>query len=187
MLIWIKALSNPIDYIETTIRRPVYFGEEVKVPAPLHQHARVPASLSPMRHRIVLCATGLALLTGGVAQAAATGAGACADYKPGQAAATRLQGVNRQRLAAAEALVAPGFASRQAVSGLAILADYQEEMEKVHPDRNVAAQYLATAATIPVTLDLLTAVNRTLCVAASAATARAVATAAETARVEMAR
>jgi hypothetical protein len=112
---------------------------------------------------------------------------ACSDYRPDVPARQRLQDGNRLRLEAAQALMTPGFGARGRVSGLILLADYQEEMERLRPDREAAALYLASASTVPVTLGMLQAVNSTLCVAASPATAQAISTLAEAARVEMAR
>ncbi|OJY72285.1 MAG: hypothetical protein BGP12_12120 [Rhodospirillales bacterium 70-18] len=112
----------------------------------------------------------------------------CADYRPGALGARqRLEGENLTRLQATQAFLAPGFAAGQSRTGIAMLADYQEEMDRPHPDREAAAAYLATASTVHITLDVVGMVNRTLCVAAGQATAQAIATAAEAARAEMAR
>lgn len=111
----------------------------------------------------------------------------CNDYQPQGSAARRLQAGNRGRLVAAQAILAPGFSAGRAEDGLQLLADYQEEMERVKPDVSAAAVYLASVSTVPVTLPLLQALNSTLCIAASARTAEAIAVLAEATRQEMSR
>lgn len=144
-----------------------------------------------MRFGIVV--TALGLVTGAiaaVAQPARTGVttdAACSTFEPHLTAAQRLQGSNRSRLLAVQAMLAPGFSPGSAEDGLHMLADYQEEMERVQPDATAAAVYLASVSTVPVTLRLLQAVNATLCVAASQRTATTVAALAEATRKDMAR
>jgi len=118
---------------------------------------------------------------------AQAGAPRCDDYRTGLTARQRLEGSNGERLRAAEALLAPGFRSGASRSGRALLAEYQAEMERAHPDIPSAALYLASASTIPISLGTVAAVNSTLCVAAGTATATAIATQAEAARREMSR
>lgn len=109
----------------------------------------------------------------------------CASYRPGEAPRLRLVGESRARLLAAQAVLAPGFTERSAVTGLAILAEYQAEMERERADNTVAAIYLATVSTRPVTVGLIHAVNSALCVAATAAAAEEIAGIAEPAREAM--
>lgn len=94
----------------------------------------------------------------------------CTDFLRGRMTAEeRFEGNNLRRLNAAENFLAPGFDPGQARTGLYLLADYQEELEKQNPDTNVAGIYLALLTTRPVTEQLVTRLNSLLCVSASAA------------------
>lgn len=90
----------------------------------------------------------------------------------------RLSGANRERLAAAQRLVAPGLGDTRAVSGLSLLGGYQEELEKPRTDVTMAALYLATASGVPVTPALVGQVNGLLCVSTTARRAEEIAAAA---------
>lgn len=136
---------------------------------------------------VIVPAVGLAqTVAGHVTQVSSRASAGCTDYRLNQTALQRLQADNLQRLQAAQSLVAPGFVTHRR-DGLRLLAEYQEEMERMVPNRNTAAAYLAAASTVPVTLSLVQALNTTLCVAASLATAEAVVTQAEALRIEMSR
>ena len=63
----------------------------------------------------------------------------CGDYQPGMRDAARLSGRNRDRLAAAQAVLAPGFQAAQARTGLMLLANYQAELEASRPNGMLAA------------------------------------------------
>ena len=112
----------------------------------------------------------------------------CAGHRLGTLnSAARRTGQNLARLRAAQAELAPGFASGSATTGVDLLAAYQEELEKPRPDRAVAASYLAVASAVPVTLARVRDVNALLCVSTTAAAARAIATEAEAERLQMSR
>lgn len=100
--------------------------------------------------------------------------------------ANRLTGANRERLAVAQLMLAPGLGSTRAISGLSLLGGYQEEMEKRRPDVTSAAMYLATASGVPVTPELVGRTNALLCVTTTATRVRAIAAAAEEARLALA-
>lgn len=100
----------------------------------------------------------------------------CAKYRFGTLnAEARLADPNRQRLLAAQAALAPGFNAGKAADGIALLANYQSEMETSRPDRVLAATYLAVASAIPIDLKVIDRVNSLLCVSASPAVAKGVA------------
>jgi hypothetical protein len=82
--------------------------------------------------------------------------------------AVRMTGRNRERLEAAQRLVAPGLGPTRAVSGLSLLGGYQEEMGRARPDLATAATYLATASAVPLTTELVAQVNGFLCVTTTA-------------------
>lgn len=140
----------------------------------------------------VLRSTASAVLpqVGSIASSAETRAAAlgsdCSDYRPESLAHLRMQGSNRARLGAAQALLAPGFAAEGKVSGLSLLAEYQTEAERLRSDQSSAALYLASVSTRPVTVALIQAVNSALGVASSQGVAAAIAATAEAARIEMA-
>jgi hypothetical protein len=71
------------------------------------------------------------------------------------------------------------------ISGLSLLGGYQEELQKPRPDLPSAAMYLATASAVPVTPELVRQANALLCVTTTAERARAIASAAEEARLVM--
>jgi len=119
-----------------------------------------------------------------VVSAAALG-GDCSVYRPESSTQLRMQGSNRARLSAAQALLAPDFADEGKVSGLSLLAEYQKEMERLRPDHNSTALYMASVSTRPVTVALIQAVNATLCVACSLGVAEAITATAEPVRIEM--
>lgn len=153
-----------------------------------HAASALSSSAIVSRLRFVLAAVAAGAVAGCAPAAVPVSAGVaadCAGYRPGQAPALRMGGENRARLVSAQALLAPGFTSSGAVTGLAILAEYQAEMDRPQPDRMTAALYLATLSTRPVTVGLIDEVNRTLCVATSAAAASDMAASAEQARREM--
>ncbi len=112
----------------------------------------------------------------------------CAGHRLGTLSpAARRTGQNLARLRAAQAELAPGFASGSATTGVDLLAAYQEELEKSRPDRAAAASYLAVASAVPITLARVRDVNALLCVSTTAAAARAIATEAEAERLQMSR
>ncbi len=80
----------------------------------------------------------------------------------------RMSGANRERLKAAERLVAPGLAETRSISGLSLLGGYQEEMERPRPDVATAATYLATVSAIVITPEVVGQVNGLLCVTTTA-------------------
>ena len=105
----------------------------------------------------------------------------CGDYKLGQMnEAERLTGQNLARLRAAEAELAPGFEAQTVQTGLYLLADYQQELEKRHPDGALAASYLAMASAVPITQARYRQVNALLCVSAAPVLARTIRAQAET-------
>lgn len=101
------------------------------------------------------------------------------------APAARMAGRNRERLEAAQRLVAPGLGPTRAVSGLSLLGGYQEEMERARPDLATAATYLATASSVPLTTELVAQVNGLLCVTTTARRASDIAVTATTTLREM--
>ena len=80
----------------------------------------------------------------------------------------RMSGRNRERLEAAQALVAPGLGRTRAISGLSLLGGYQEEMQRARPDVATAAAYLATASAVPLAVETIGQVNGLLCVTTTA-------------------
>ncbi len=112
----------------------------------------------------------------------------CADYRLGALSEQeRMHGTNLMRLRAAENELAPGFAPGSATTGLRLLADYQEELGKAHPDVSVAASYLAQVSTVPITATRYLRVNALLCVSTTRALAQKIETGAEAQRERMAR
>jgi hypothetical protein len=114
--------------------------------------------------------------------------GWCADHRLATLTLKqRFEGRNLARLRAAEAELAPGFVAGKATTGLHLLAAYQEELEKRHPDAAVAASYLALASTVPITAGRYRQVNALLCVSTTRALARSIEAEAEAQRRQMAR
>ncbi len=114
--------------------------------------------------------------------------GWCAGYRFGQlSSAERLADPNRRRLLAAQSVLAPTFAAGKAKDGIALLANYQTEMESVRPDRVLAATYLALTSAQPINAKLVERVNGLLCVSASAKAAQGVAVIADAEWREMSR
>lgn len=112
----------------------------------------------------------------------------CADFRLGQLSdEQRLSGKNLTRLKAAQAEVAPGFLAGRARTGLVLLADYQQESEKRHPDSSLLAMYLAMASAGPLTIEHVQRVNALLCVSMTRAYARSLVAGAEAARRQMAK
>lgn len=99
----------------------------------------------------------------------------------------RLKGANLQRLRAAQAELAPGFAAGGARTGLDLLAGYQEQLERARPDTVLAANYLALVSTVPITLGTLRTVNALLCVSTTRAAAAHIVAAAEAVRQKLER
>lgn len=100
----------------------------------------------------------------------------CDDYEIGRLSDTaRMSGTNRERLVAAERLVAPGLVASDAISGLSLLGGYQEELERARPDLTTAATYLATASAVAITPELVGQVNGLLCVSTTAGRAERIA------------
>jgi hypothetical protein len=97
----------------------------------------------------------------------------------------RMSGPNRERLEAAQRVVAPGLGRSRAISGLSLLGGYQEEMQRVRPDVTAAAIYLATASAEPVTPELVAHVNGLLCVTTTSRRAAEIAALAAASRREM--
>ena len=79
----------------------------------------------------------------------------------------RMAGQNLELLKAAQIYLAPDFDPGRESTGLYLIADYQEEIEKVRPDATLLGAYLALAATRSVTGDMVTRVNSILCVTAT--------------------
>ena len=92
----------------------------------------------------------------------------------------RMSGRNRERLEAAQRVVAPSVADSRSISGLSLLGGYQEEMQRPRPDTATAAAYLAAASGNRPSFEMVAQVNNLLCVTTSQARAREIA---ETARV----
>ncbi len=89
----------------------------------------------------------------------------CADVVGGRVpAAARLGPRNRERLRAAERLLAPQFDPGSQDSGIRILAEYQEELEKARPNPTTAGSYLGVVSAQPLSPALVSRVNRLLCV-----------------------
>lgn len=107
----------------------------------------------------------------------------CSGYKlTGMTQEQRLSGKNLERLRAAQSELAPGFAPESVKTGLYLLADYQEELEKRRPDVTLAASYLALASTVPVTAARFRDVNALLCVSTAKVTAESIQKLAESLR-----
>lgn len=112
----------------------------------------------------------------------------CTDYRLGKlTSGQRLEGRNLERLRAAQAELAPGFEAGDAKTGLALLAAYQDELERRRPDQMTAASYLAQASSVSITDARVRQVNALLCVSTTAITARAIAAEAESERQNMTR
>ncbi len=112
----------------------------------------------------------------------------CSNFRLGALSAkTRMDAANLQRLRAAQEELAPGFTAGGARTGLDLLAGYQEQLERRHPDIGLASTYLAMVSTVPVTTDALRRVNALLCVSTTRATAAQIAATAEAARLDLAR
>ncbi len=79
----------------------------------------------------------------------------------------RMSGINLEFLKAAQIYLAPDFKPGRESTGLYLIADYQEELEKVRPDPTLAGTYLALVATRSVTGDMVTRTNAILCVTAT--------------------
>ena len=110
----------------------------------------------------------------------------CVGHRLGDLSAeARHSGQNLARLQAAQAELAPGFDAGTATGSFDVLVAYQEELEKVHPNRAIAASYLALSSTVPITVARLRDVNALLCVSTTEATARAITEEAETERLQM--
>lgn len=107
----------------------------------------------------------------------------CADhYAAGLSPDKRITGNNLQFLSAAQGYLAPSFDPGNNGTGLLLLANYQEELEKLSPDPEVAGTYLGLTAARPVTEPIVARVNALLCVTASAKITDAIAKVAETQR-----
>jgi len=112
----------------------------------------------------------------------------CSDYAPGgMDEGTRLRGRNRERLAGAQSELAPGFVPGRSETGIRLLANYQEEMEKPRPDRVLAASYLALASARSISAVVVERINGLLCVTASRAVMEVVVQNAEGLRQELMR
>ena len=112
----------------------------------------------------------------------------CADHVLGRLSEQqRLEGHNLQRLKAAQAELAPGFEAGAATTEVRLIAAYQEELEKRRPNIDLSASYLATASAVPITAGRLRQVNALLCVSTTSALAKAIGSAAEAQRRQMAR
>lgn len=110
----------------------------------------------------------------------------CADYRLGQLSdRQRLEGANLTRLQAAQDEIAPGFVAGRARTGLVLLADYQQELEKRRPNMSLAAMYLAMSSAVPITPGRLQRVNRLLCISVTRSHARSIVAEAEAARRQM--
>ena len=107
----------------------------------------------------------------------------CGGYKlTGMTQMQRLSGKNLERLRVAQAELAPDFAPENVKTGLYLLADYQEELEKRQPDITLAASYLALASTVPITAERYRDVNALLCISATKITATSIQKLAESLR-----
>ena len=104
----------------------------------------------------------------------------CLAHVAGQSSPTeRLSGRNLEFLNAAQVYLAPTFEAGKLKSGLYLLANYQEEMEKREPNAETAGAYLGLVATRPVTEDVVARTNAILCVTSSAKLATEIAATAE--------
>lgn len=81
----------------------------------------------------------------------------------------RMKGANLEFLKTAQIYLAPDFKPGRETTGLHLIADYQEELEKVKPDATLAGAYLALVATRPVTQEMVARTNAILCVTATSA------------------
>lgn len=106
----------------------------------------------------------------------------CGDYRFNITETQRLDGANLERLRAAQAELAPGFAAGTSKTELYLLADYQAELGKRRPDTILAANYLALASAVPITAERYRQVNALLCVSTTAGQAMAIQSMAETLR-----
>lgn len=92
----------------------------------------------------------------------------CADHRGGKLSANeRLSGANLERLTAARIYLAPNYTPDKLKSGIYLMANYQEELEKIRPDATAAGTYLGLVTTAPVTQDRVAVVNAILCVTSS--------------------
>ena len=110
--------------------------------------------------------------------------GRCEDYELGRMTVEeRIRGANRDRLAAAEAYLAPGFADGEPRTPAYILANYQQELEQTEASLVLAGTYLGLVATRRVTPEVVVQVNNLLCLATVPKQAESIAMAAETQRL----
>ncbi len=106
----------------------------------------------------------------------------CADYRRGT---PRTDPAEVKRLKVVLSDLAPGFDPGASKDGIDLLAAYSEELETAHPDRVLAATYLALTSTVPITFDVVERVNALLCVSSTRRFAHGVADAAEAERRQM--
>lgn len=107
----------------------------------------------------------------------------CAGYKLAHMSQQqRLSGHNLNRLRAAQSTLAPSFEPETVKTGLYLLADYQELLEKRRPDVVLAASYLALASTVPITAVRYREVNALLCVSTTKSVATSIQKTAESLR-----
>ncbi|MCP5373473.1 MAG: hypothetical protein H6907_17225 [Hyphomicrobiales bacterium] len=102
----------------------------------------------------------------------------CADTPARKDAGDRMAGRNLGRLDAVRATIAPGH-SPAWKSPLYLLANYQEELEKVDPDLRLAGTYLGLVTARPLSPEAVDEVNALLCVPCDRAGAAAIARFAE--------
>lgn len=98
----------------------------------------------------------------------------------------RMVGGNGRRLQYGSSVMAPNVQSRHQGSLHALLASYQEELEKSRPDPMLAGVYLGIAANVPVSAREVSALSEALCVPVDANVAEQIASVAEAQRQKLA-
>ena len=91
----------------------------------------------------------------------------------------RLRGKNKKRLEAVQKYVAPYFNPQGDMSGIRILAAYQEEFGKIRPDAHLAGVYLGLVSAGTLTEKDIENINALLCITISQKQMRAIVRAVE--------
>jgi hypothetical protein len=120
---------------------------------------------------------------GGAAMALSlSGPDRCDDVGGSLSAAKRIAGRNLERINGVHAMVVQPGVQADTVAPF-LLANFQEELEKGDPDLRLAGVYLGTAASQPVTPELVQKAGAMLCVEIDAGEAAAIAAVAEDQRL----
>ena len=112
----------------------------------------------------------------------------CHDFSPSDMTPTaRLSGQNMARIEDVRALIGEGEASRAAGPRPSryLLANFQEELAKPHPDLAAAGTYLGIASQDPVTPQLVLRASRLLCVPMNESEAASISSVAEQQRLRL--